>query len=511
MISLNIILSSLQDSMSAMASNIKVSINGDLLNSDALLLENIELHDLSLDSRSLEEYGAFLAVKGEQFDGRDFIVEAIKRKANAIFYDIHDLNDSHKKLIESTKCVCIGIPDLVKHVSVIASAYYQNPSEKLQVYGITGTNGKTSCAYLLAQCFNRLGYKTAFMGTIGVGSPDALNPTTHTTLDAVNLQAELAKFIKMGFTHVCMEVSSHALDQYRVAAVNYYAVLFTNLSQDHLDYHKDMHSYGLAKKRLFTDFKPVLAVINVADSFGQQLMDEINADFVVTYGTENNTADVLVEEVSTSESGLRIIFDCQTQEIEVQSTIIGLVNVPNIALAVSVLLALGVELKDIQSVIGKSHSAPGRMELFTNKGFPKVVVDFAHTPDAIKQAILSCRVHCEGKLWIIFGCGGDRDQSKRSLMGQVAEKYADVVLLSSDNPRSEQPEKILENIVSGMNIRPMIIQDRAEAVSYAIEKANTNDLILIAGKGHEQGQIIGDQTLPYSDREWARKCLRLAA
>jgi len=208
---------------------------------------------------------------------------------------------------------------------------------------------------------------------------------------------------------------------------------------------------------------------------------------------------------------LSLILESKTVEISIKSRLIGLVNVPNIALVGTVLLALGVSLDDIQAALQQCQAAPGRMELYANTGSPKVVVDFAHTPEAIKQALISCRVHCEGELWVVFGCGGDRDQSKRALMGQIAEKYADKVLLSSDNPRSESPDSIIDDIIFGMSIKPEVIVDRAEAVAYVIQHAKPEDLILIAGKGHEEGQVIGNETLEYSDRVWAQKCLGIAA
>jgi len=309
------------------------------------------------------------------------------------------------------------------------------------------------------------------------------------------MQAYLAQLVQDGFTHACIEVSSHALDQNRVAAINFYAVLYTNLSQDHLDYHGDMRKYAAAKKRLFTDFEPSLAVINIDDQMGQALLEEANAEFIVSYSSQGATADAMAEDLVPTSAGLSFVLESQTVDVAVQSPLIGLLNVPNLMLVATTLLALGVEVEQIEQCMQKCLAAPGRMELFIAESQPMVVVDFAHTPDAIKAALESCRVHCDGQLWIVFGCGGDRDQSKRPIMGQMAEQFADKVVVCSDNPRSESAESIIA----------------ATAVAYAIEQANADDLVLLAGKGHETGQIIGQEILPYSDREWARECLGVAA
>jgi len=492
---------------------ITLSYRGETLIADDDRVAKLEIHSLELDSRKLASNSAFLAVKGSALDGRDFIESdaVMNTSLSVIFYELNEMTEQHQDAISKASCLCVGVLGLKKKLSLIASVFYDHPSQKLQVYGATGTNGKTSCCYLLAQAFNTLGYKTAFMGTIGNGAPDALQPSPNTTLDAIALQSQLAEFVEQGFTHICMEVSSHALDQYRAAAVYFYAVLLTNLSQDHLDYHVTMEAYAAAKKKLFTEFSPVLAVINVTGEFGREIQSETNAEFVVTFGNSDSSADVYSEDIVATTKGLSFTVESQTVDIDIQSSLLGLVNVENITLVATVLLALGVDLSSIQSSIADCHAAPGRMEMFSNESLPVVVVDYAHTPDAIQQALQSCRVHCQGELWIVFGCGGDRDQSKRALMGQFAEQFADRVILSNDNPRTEAPEKIFADISSGMSSNPEILEDRHEAIHFAIDQATAKDLILIAGKGHEQGQIFADTVLPFSDRDVVKKCLRLAA
>lgn len=479
------------------------------LSSQELLMVNCE--DIAIDSRMVIEQGIFLALRGGQTDGRNFVQSAVDAGATAIFYELNQLSSEQQALLDNANCTCIGIAGLSAYVSKIAAIFFDNPSEIIQVYGVTGTNGKTSCAFLLAQAFNDLGYRTAFMGTIGVGLPFELSDTSHTTLDAVSMQRYLAQLVDDGFTHACIEVSSHALDQYRVKAVNFYAVLYTNLSQDHLDYHGDMQSYAAAKKRLFTEFKPSLAVINIDDQMGRALLEEVNAEFIVSYGGEDSAADAIAEDIRATKAGLTFMLESQTLDVTVNSPLLGLLNVPNLMLVATTLLALGVEIEQIEQCLQNCQAAPGRMELFVGQNQPMVVVDYAHTPEAIKAALQSCRVHCDGQLWIVFGCGGDRDQAKRPIMGQMAEQYADQVVVCSDNPRTESVEEIIAAIIEPMLKPPRVIEHRATAVAYAIQEASANDLVLLAGKGHETGQIIGEKTLPYSDREWAKECLGVAA
>lgn len=473
-------------------------------------IETVECLDLSLDSRDIFPGSVFVAINGHQLDGRDFISDAVANGASAIIYEMTGVTKEQESQIKDARIACIGVANLSDHMSTLAAHFFAYPSDDLQVYGVTGTNGKTSCAFMLAQAFNYLGHQTAFMGTIGVGHPHQLKTTTHTTLDAISLQRYLAGLLEEKFSHVCIEVSSHALDQGRVAAVNFYAVLHTNLSQDHLDYHHTMEAYAASKKRLFTQFEPTLAVVNVNDELGKELQQCANAEFVVSYGQEADAADVFVESMIATNQGLSIDFASDSLEFTVQSQLVGLVNVPNINLVVTTLLALGIEVEDIQSVLPKIAAAPGRMEVYSQKNKPMVVVDYAHTPTALKLALEACRIHCKGELWLVFGCGGDRDQFKRAMMGEIAEQYADKVVVSNDNPRSEKPAAIIEAIVHKMQVLPIIIEDRPAAVAYVIAQAASNDVVLIAGKGHETEQRIGSQVLPYSDRAWVKQCMEVA-
>jgi len=468
---------------------------------------------LEIDSRMVVSGSVFVAISGIEADGRDYIQQASDLGSTCVIYELNYLSEQQEVIIErlAETITFIGVENLSEFVPELADKYFGSPSDELQIYGVTGTNGKTSTAYILTQVFNELGFQTAFMGTIGIGMPGNLVNTTHTTLDAVSIQRTFAELVSAGYTHVCMEVSSHALDQGRVNAVNFYAVLFTNLSQDHLDYHKTIESYAQVKRRLFVDFEPTLAVINADDELGSVLLDQTNAEFIVSYGDKG---DVKGEDAVSRKAGLSFDVITESLDFTIDSRLIGELNKPNLLLVVATLLALGIEEEQIKQVLSSAVAAPGRMELYqSEKGAnAPVIVDFAHTPDALKLALESTKKHCTGKLWLVFGCGGDRDQSKRSLMGAVADSLADRVVLTNDNPRNENPLVIIDEIVSGMGSRvATIIEDRATAVAYAIDHAASDDLILVAGKGHEDYQIIGGEKNAYSDRDWVKKCLEIAA
>ena len=346
--------------------------------------------------------------------------------------------------------------------------------------------------------------QAAMIGTIGVGKLDALVAADHTTPDPIALHKMLADFKQQGITQVCMEVSSHALDQGRVNGVEFFCTLFTNLSHDHLDYHGDMATYGAAKRRLFSNFHSELVVTNAGDSLGASLIDVANAEFIVSYG---QGGDVYADEVVLGADGIRFDFEGNGVDFSARTPLIGAVNVANIELLVAALLALSASIEDIQAILASLVAAPGRMELYRSEGSASVVVDYAHTPDALEKALLSVKEHCIGELWCVFGCGGDRDQAKRSVMGAVADKIADKLIVTNDNPRSEDPSSIADQIVEGIAGDVQIILDRADAIARSIEFAASDDWILIAGKGHETTQQIGESLLPFSDRAQVQRVL----
>ena len=441
---------------------------------------------------------------GYTVDGREYLQAAIEQGASALLVEESGFDAS-----DDYQVPLILVPNLSRKIGLLAHEFFNQPSAEMQIFGVTGTNGKTTCCYLLAQSFAAMGLKSAIMGTLGYGVIGELKPASHTTPDAIAVHRRLAELRDQGVTQVCMEVSSHALDQGRVAGVEFYATLFTNLSQDHLDYHGDMATYAAAKSLLFTSFQSELSIINADDELGLRLIDDVDADFVTSYGQD---ADVQAHEVSARADGLALHIEAGAVDFEVSTSLIGLVNVPNLLLLCATLLSLSVSVEEIQSVLQGLKPAPGRMELLTQAGRPQVVVDYAHTPDALEKALISVSEHCSGALWCVFGCGGDRDQGKRPQMGGIASRLADHVIITNDNPRSEDPAVIAEQIRAGATEKEaIVVLDRATAIAQAIGQADENDWILIAGKGHEATQTIGSDVLPFSDQAHARLALEVAA
>ncbi|RBP49861.1 UDP-N-acetylmuramoyl-L-alanyl-D-glutamate--2,6-diaminopimelate ligase [Arenicella xantha] len=465
--------------------------------------ETLEITALSLDSRQIAAGSLFLAYPGANSDGRDFMLQAQAAGASAIIYDERDYS-----LPDAIAIPSFAVANLQAQVGVLADAFYAKPSAELQVFGVTGTNGKTTCCYLLTQALTQLGLQAAMIGTIGVGRLDALQKAGHTTPDPISLHRQLAEFRDQGITQVCMEVSSHALDQGRVSGVRFFCALFTNLSHDHLDYHGDMASYGRAKQRLFTQFHSELAIINVADSFGAQLRELGGAEFSVGYGAGG---DVYLDDLEMNSSGMQFVVEGSGVEFAAETPLIGQVNVPNIELLVATLLGLSTPIEDIQSILRSLRPAPGRMELYRHGLSPHVVVDYAHTPDALEKALLSVKRHCEGDVWCVFGCGGDRDRAKRAVMGAAADQYAEHVIITNDNPRSEAGDAIAADIAKGIHGSYVVVLDRATAIAQAIESAAPEDWVLVAGKGHEATQQVGNDFLEFSDREQVSRLLEVDA
>lgn len=454
--------------------------------------------EITLDSRKVKRGSVFFACKGRMSDGRDYILAAQQAGALAVIYEAEDA-----VLPDGLTVQAFAVHGLAEMVGHAASVFYREPSQALQVFGVTGTNGKTTCCYLLVQALAALGMNAAMIGTIGVGTLDNLNSSGLTTPDPIAVQAALAQFRDAGVTQVAMEVSSHALDQGRVNGIDFFCTLFTNLTHDHLDYHGDMATYGLAKQRLFTDFRSELVVTNAADELGSRLIDVALSDFIVQYG---QGGDVVSEDVTLGPDGISMVIEANGLEFQVNTPLIGKVNVPNIEMLVATLLALSTPVADIQAVLAALKPAPGRMELYRSNGNPSLVVDYAHTPDALEKALLSVVEHCAGDLWCVFGCGGDRDTGKRAVMGELAMKYADKCIVTNDNPRTESPQAIADDIQAGMQnvtnkLGYEVILDRAKAIAHSVASAHSDDWVLVAGKGHEATQTIGVEVLPFSDRE----------
>ena len=471
---------------------------------DASIVDDPEIHGIALDSRAVQHGWLFIAVPGARADGRAYLAGAYARGAAAAVYETKDFAP------ESRYTSAIGILNLREHVGVIAGRFYDSPSAKLKVVGVTGTNGKTTTTHLLAQVLDRPTARCGLIGTLGSGFPGRLDASLNTTPDAVSVQGLLAKFVHSGATTVCMEVSSHALDQARVAGVAFEIAVFTNLTRDHLDYHGDMPAYAAAKARLF-DFPDLkAAVINQDDAFGRELIERTRGRAtVLSFGLHGG--DVQARSVETSVAGLVLTIVTPHGETSLRSPLLGRFNAANLLAVLAVLLVSGMPLAEAAARLSQAQPVAGRMERFGGTGQPLVVVDYAHTPDALEKVLQALREHTQGKLFCVFGCGGDRDRGKRPLMGRIAEQLADVVIVTSDNPRHEDPAAIINEIVSGMHNVPRAQPDRVRAIRSALAEARAGDIVLVAGKGHEDYQEIGDQRLDYSDRDTVRQLLEAAA
>ncbi len=467
---------------------------------------------LQLDSRRVERGDVFVALPGILVDGRDYIPEAINHQAAAVLYESQDYEvhegESGKETGGNTSL--IGIDGLQGKLGRIASVYFCNPSSALKVIGVTGTNGKTTTTYLIGQALERLGLPCGYSGTLGTGKIGSLQMSDLTTMDVISMHRQLADFYSMRMAAVSLEVSSHGLDQGRVNGVEFDIAVLTNLSRDHLDYHRSMEEYGRAKRKLF-DFPSLkVAVVNSDDAFGQNLIGYLERHrtdlYCLTYGLENADLTPCNLEVSDCEIQFELSYQGDSGRIKVALT--GAINVLNALATVGTLVGLGYRVGEIAEVMPELSPPPGRMEWVANHPRqPGVVVDYAHTPDALEQALHSLRSLCYGELIVVFGCGGDRDQKKRPQMGAIAERLADRVIVTDDNPRFESPEGIVKQILQGMKSRPAVIHDRKMAIRQAIQSATAGDLILLAGKGHEARQITGDEARRLCDRELARELL----
>ncbi len=467
---------------------------------------NREVRGLKTDSRRVQPGDLFMALPGMVADGREYIGDAVASGACAV---VHETNDGYT--LRNAPVPVFGVSGLSQKIGFIADRFYGSPSHRLVVVGVTGTNGKTTCTQLLAQTLDQPPKRCAVIGTLGSGFPGALNASIHTTPDAVTVQRLMTDFLGQGATHVAMEVSSHALDQGRVNGVLFHVAIFTNLTRDHLDYHGDMTSYGLAKAKLFATDGLKYAVINHDDDYGRGLLDGVSAPVTfLSYGIKGG--NVRASEVRLSAEGLWLRIQTPYGETELRSPLIGHFNVYNLLAVLATLLALGVELKDAAARLARAHAPAGRAERFGGaRGQPLVVVDYAHTPDALEKILTALREHTPGKLWCVFGCGGDRDRGKRPVMGEIAERLADVVMLTDDNPRHESGDAIIAEIAGGMHASPRIVRDRRVAIQTAIQSAAAGDIVLVAGKGHEDYQQVGDERRPYSDRDMVRFILGEAA
>jgi len=458
---------------------------------------------ITADSRQVQQGSLFIAYPGDKADGRNYIANAINSGASAVLWEPENFDWHADWDIEN-----IPVKQLRLQAGSIASQYYNNPSNKMWMIGVTGTNGKTSISQWLAQCFNYLDNKTAVIGTLGNGLLGELTLTSNTTPDAVLLQGMLADYVKQDVKTAVMEVSSHGLDQGRVRGVHFDVAVLSNLTRDHLDYHGSFEEYANAKRRLFVEGDLKFAVLNGDDEFGQEIEENLidTGTSVITYGIEHG--DVRATELHFENTHFSFLASTPFGNAPIKANLIGRFNVYNVLAVLATLLASKVSLDDAVKAISFIQSTSGRMQLLGGGKLPLVVVDYAHTPDALEKVLSTLKDQAASKLICVFGCGGNRDAGKRELMGIVANTTADAVVVTSDNPRDEAPEAIIQDIVRSMNGNYAIEADRAKAISIAILTAKPSDIVLIAGKGHEDYQEIAGKKHHFSDVEQALSVLQ---
>jgi len=487
------------------------------------VLRALKMTRLTSDSRSVAAGDTFVAYPGETRDGREFIPDAIARGAGSVLWEKRGYGwrpEWHAKNV--------GVAHLRRHAGEIASVVYGRPSARLWMVGVTGTNGKTSCSHWIAQALKRLDTKCGVVGTLGSGFPGKLEPLENTTPDAVWLQGRLRDFVRQKASAVAMEVSSHGLVQDRVCGVEFDVALLTNLTRDHLDYHGTMRSYRSAKARLFRLPGLKSAVLNLDDRFGADLVGQVSRGVsVLGYGFERALPEglrgrriprLIGRDLQMTPDGLAFEVATPWGEVEIESPLVGRFNAANLLATLGVLLASDCALDAAAAALAKVRAVPGRTERYGGGRKPLVVVDYAHTPDALENVLRALRelmsvrrqadgARREAKLVCVFGCGGDRDRGKRPLMGRIATRLADEVIVTSDNPRTEDPHTIITDILEGITAQCAIAPDRSQAIRAAIASARAGDIVLVAGKGHERYQDIGGVKHPYSDAAVVRAAL----
>lgn len=484
---------------------------------DITLPPGIEVTGVATDSRKVKAGDLFIgcAVGGQS--NIPYIDDAINAGASVILAEDRALSAGYPCSVPLVRA-----KDLYKKIGPIADRLYRHPSAAMTVTGVTGTNGKTTVSHLLAQSLSAAGEICGLIGTMGYGRVDQLAPGLHTTPEPLVLQALLAEMRDRKMHQVVMEVSSHGIDQHRIAGVKFDLAIFTNLSRDHLDYHQTMQDYAAAKRRLFTDYGIKKRIINRDDEFGRSLIREsgndghtiaCTLDVDAVNATENSNDLVLGRVIDMQPGKMVMSVKSPWGAGDLVTRLYGEFNARNLLAVLSALCLLGYSFDEALARLSRCRTIPGRMETLGNENTSRVVIDYAHTPDALEQVLSTLRSICAGELYCVFGCGGDRDQGKRSLMGAIAEKYADHIILTSDNPRYEDPEKILRDIFAGISSRRNVAMeiDRDSAIRAAIGKAVKNDIVLIAGKGHETYQEIAGVRRPFSDQGIVRKALGMSA
>jgi UDP-N-acetylmuramoyl-L-alanyl-D-glutamate--2,6-diaminopimelate ligase len=465
-----------------------------------------EIENIAFDSRKVQQGGLFVAIPGERHNGSAFIKEALNKGAIAIITEA-SLESLSSLRISRENISLIRVADSRKSLAIISANFYGNPSAHLNLTGITGTNGKTTLTYVLEALAKANGKSTGVIGTIDCHFGKIKIPAAMTTPESLDLNLNFRQMLDAGVTDCFLEVSSHSLSQKRVCDINFDVGIFTNLSRDHLDFHSDMEEYKNAKAELFRGNKVRVPIVNIDDRAGKEFATELKGD-VVSTGI-NNSADFSAENISLTATESRFTLKTPSGSAEIRTNLLGEHNIYNLLSASAYALAQDMTLGMIQSTFRNIPPIPGRFESISKgQGF-SVLVDYAHTEDALSKAITAAKAFTEGKVIVVFGCGGDRDKGKRERMGRVATEKSDFAVITSDNPRTEDPEKIVADILKGIpaSASHTAIINRREAIEYAISRAKENDLVLIAGKGHEDYQILGTQKEHFDDREVAREFL----
>ncbi|PIE83466.1 MAG: UDP-N-acetylmuramoyl-L-alanyl-D-glutamate--2,6-diaminopimelate ligase [Candidatus Contendobacter odensis] len=470
---------------------------------------------LSIDSRQIKAGHLFFALNGGQQHGLEFLDTVQAAGAHLVLWEppYDNLPPTH-----DTTIPLLAVPELRQKTGLIAGRFYGEPAQKLKIVGITGTDGKTSCAHFIAQALSNTHAQSkacGILGTLGIGVYGQTQTASHTTPDPLTVQRFLAEQVANDQQYAVMEVSSHALDQGRVNGVQFAVAVLTNLARDHLDYHKTIVAYAAAKRRLFLDHQPACAVLNFDDPFGRHIATELKrTTALIAYGLgempEQPESFVRGKNLTLTPDGCQLQIQSSWGEGELRTGLLGRFNANNILATLATLLALDVPFDQALAQITQTVAVPGRMErLGGQSGQALAVIDYAHTPHALQAVLQALREHLKGRLWCVFGCGGDRDPGKRPLMAAVAEQYADQLIMTDDNPRSEAPAQIISDMLSGLHQpkKATVIHDRRSAILEALAGATADDIVLIAGKGHEDYQLIGDQSLPFSDHAVAHEFL----
>jgi UDP-N-acetylmuramoyl-L-alanyl-D-glutamate--2,6-diaminopimelate ligase len=475
-----------------------------------LVRSDVEITSIAYNSREVRPGALFVAVRGEKTDGNRFVFDAIERGARAIASELPQPTDDSKLIPVNVEWIQVA---QARHALATTGAnFFGRPAEQLKLVGVTGTNGKTTTTYLIDSILHAAGERTGLFGTIAYRTPAGEREAKNTTPESLDLQSFLAQVSDGGGKYTVMEASSHALALDRLWGCSFAVAVFSNLTRDHLDFHKNFEDYFAAKRRLFEGTgaaKPGVGVVNTDDPYGKRLAGL--ATRTLTYGLENG-ADISAKKFTLSFSGLEFTANTPEGKLAVRSSLVGRINVYNILAAIGAGIGLGITSEHILAGIEQLKNVPGRFER-VDAGQPfLVIVDYAHTDDALKNLIATAReLNHEGRLITLFGCGGDRDRAKRPLMGEAAGRASDVVVLTSDNPRSEDPLLIINDAVVGLQktrAKYLVEADREAAIEIALDEARPGDIVLLAGKGHETYQVLKDRTIDFDDREMARRALR---